>query len=340
MVDVERSFAALRGGLVAHAMSRLGDAHEAQDVAQDTMLALYEVRDRFEDEAHLEAYAHATVRNLCHNRRRDAGRRAVPSDELPERAGDCTTEQVVLDREVVTAVIDALRDLPPRYAHVLRESARLGSSDYGLLAAATGETVTGVRNVLNRARTTLRARAAAAGYSVGGLAIPGMAPVRAWLRGKRHLVPKTPRGRTVVAASTALPLLLLPLMQHTPHAGQEERDQPSTTRSIDLRAGGPALALRPPQVLDREAELARQFAEDSQKLLSTKPEQLPAPACTYVAQGHGVCSNASGEGSYTYLVPDYYPENEVIENWIYVGRVDCETYADDTLTRCGPAPAG
>ncbi|MDP9101110.1 MAG: RNA polymerase sigma factor [Actinomycetota bacterium] len=326
---LEGSLDALRACLVGQARGLLADAHEAEDVAQEALLAVVQRPERFVDEDHLSAYARATTRNLCVDRLRSRGRRAIPVADLPDAPLEWTETDTLELREAVTFVLAELRMLPPRYSAVLRASASLGSSDYAELAAATGESVTGVRNVLHRARHTLRVRAQAAGHSVGGVLVP--LHVRAWFA--LH------RSRRLAAAGL-VPALVLPFLfgvvvgSPQPPAGKPEGSltadplsaagRTSSPNHSTRRKGGSSLL----QVGGLDV-----FSADAARLVRN-PGTVGVVHCTRVG-GHGLCSGQRPVSGYWTQVNSGVPGAPPVRVSVSPGR--CQDVEHPPVITCVPA---
>jgi RNA polymerase sigma factor (sigma-70 family) len=148
-----RAFAILveryRPELLARAR-RLGAPGGAEDVVQQTFLNAYAALTGGAEVGHLRGWLHAILRN--------AATRAYGPVEAPLEGSDACGEplEAVIERRARTrSVISALADLPSRQRHAL-----LGSSLQGLsraeLASSLGVSEAAVRQLVHRARRTLR----------------------------------------------------------------------------------------------------------------------------------------------------------------------------------------
>lgn len=116
-----RLYALTRGAVYALALSLLRDAHEAQDVAQDAFVRVWESAPAYRSQGSPMAWLLTITRNLARSRLRQSGR------------------QVELDEETWNAIPAADPDVEDR--QVLREAlARLGAGEREivLLHAVTG----------------------------------------------------------------------------------------------------------------------------------------------------------------------------------------------------------
>jgi RNA polymerase sigma factor (sigma-70 family) len=148
-----RAFAILveryRPELLARAR-RLGAAGGAEDVVQQTFLNAYAALTGGAEVGHLRGWLHAILRNVA--------TRAYGPVEAPLEGSDVCGEplEAVIERRArARSVISALADLPSRQRHAL-----LGSSLQGLtraeLASSLGVSEAAVRQLVHRARRTLR----------------------------------------------------------------------------------------------------------------------------------------------------------------------------------------
>ena len=131
----------------------LGDAREAEDVAQETFLRLYRMAESYRPEAALRTFLLRITRNLCI----DIYRKKRPElmDELPETTDRQTPLDLLESAIEARRVEKAVADLPPnqRAAIQLRHSEHL---PYSQIAQVMNVSVSAVESLLVRARRTLR----------------------------------------------------------------------------------------------------------------------------------------------------------------------------------------
>lgn len=151
----------------ATAYRLLGDATQAQDIAQDAFLRLYRSRERYRPTAAFRTFFYRILVNLCYSAMRKA--RPTYSLDSPSRSGEHSLlDQVVDDqgvapedatekRELRAAVRAAIESLPPnqRLALVL---ARFQGLSYAEVASAMKTSSKAVKSLLARARAALKAR--------------------------------------------------------------------------------------------------------------------------------------------------------------------------------------
>ena len=107
-----RLYAQTRGAVYALALSLLGDAHEAQDVAQDAYVRVWESAPAYRSQGSPMAWLLTIVRNLARSRLRQGGR------------------QTTLDEEEWNAIPAAAPEVSPEDRAVLQASlARLGAEE-------------------------------------------------------------------------------------------------------------------------------------------------------------------------------------------------------------------
>ena len=136
----------------------VGDAAEAEDLAQETFVRLYRARRKYRPTAAFSTFLHRIVVNLCLNELRR--RRRHPTEPLDEAVGTEAAltsgpENAVAQRELARQVRAALLRLPEaqRMATVLRRDEDLSYPD---IARAMGCSVSAVESLLHRARLNLR----------------------------------------------------------------------------------------------------------------------------------------------------------------------------------------
>jgi len=138
-----------------------GDAEDAKDVAQDTLLTMARTVRDFRGEASLSTWLYTVARSFCiKKRRRTKGAPAFhePLDQVTHESASeptMTPEQALLGREARETVASALDALDPeaREVVVLRDVEGLTAAE---VAEVTGVSVAAVKSRLHRARTALR----------------------------------------------------------------------------------------------------------------------------------------------------------------------------------------
>jgi RNA polymerase sigma-70 factor (ECF subfamily) len=136
------------------ALRLTGNHHDAQDVAQDALIAAWENLDRFRAGSSFSTWLYQIVTRRALNKA-SRGRAASSLELLPEVAGTSDEPAEKTERNLaIDAVSDALLALPfaQRVVIVLHHFEELS---YAEVAAITGSTEPAVRSHLFRARRAL-----------------------------------------------------------------------------------------------------------------------------------------------------------------------------------------
>ena len=144
----------MRADLMALSRRFLGDATEAEDNVQDTLLRLWSVRHRLEEVRSVPALTYAICRNLCISKLRR--HRTVPlslSDEI-RIASDHDTAWQLEDEENARWLEGRIGELPFSQMQILRMSQQDGLEN-SEIAELLGITETTVRTALSKARKRL-----------------------------------------------------------------------------------------------------------------------------------------------------------------------------------------
>lgn len=141
---------------------------EAEDVAQQVFLRVFRAAGKYRPDAKFTTWLFTICRNcvLTHLKRtgrwlrdeplvNEAGEDVDPLDHLPD-PGAVDAASGLLRKEMVEALEGAIAELPEsqRMALILRQYEQL---DYEEIAGVLNQTVPGVKSLLFRARTRLRA---------------------------------------------------------------------------------------------------------------------------------------------------------------------------------------
>lgn len=142
--------------MLSLAQRMLGDAAEAEDVAQEAMLRAWKQAPRWTPgQARFDTWLHRVALNLCYDRLRR--RREIATDIIPDHIDDGPApDRGLLASETGAQVQAALSRLPPRQreAIVLCHYQELGNIE----AAALMEiSVEALESLLSRGRRALRA---------------------------------------------------------------------------------------------------------------------------------------------------------------------------------------
>ena len=133
----------------------VGCQREAEDLAQEAFLRVFEARDRYRPTAAFRTYLYRIVVRLCLDHLRK--RRPLATDGLAPVDGQLSAEQQAAESERAQAVRAAIGSLPAnqRTAIVLRYYEGLSGRE---TAEAMDSSVKAVERLLARARKTLEVR--------------------------------------------------------------------------------------------------------------------------------------------------------------------------------------
>jgi RNA polymerase sigma-70 factor (ECF subfamily) len=121
--DYERLVEAFQDRLVRYAFRRLGNLHDAEDVAQEVLVRAYASREERRQVVYVSAYLYRMASNCCTDRLRMRGRRSMTTQEmevmqLPSRQPDGLQEAAAA--EELRRIEALLRGIPARQAEVVR----------------------------------------------------------------------------------------------------------------------------------------------------------------------------------------------------------------------------
>lgn len=141
--------------MLALARRMLGDAGEAEDVAQEVFVRAWkQARNWTPGAGRFDAWMHRVAMNLCYDRLRR--RREIVTAEPPEQADPSPgAEHGMVEAERAKRVEAAVRDLPPRQRDAL---ILCHYQDFSNIDAADllGVSVEAVESLLSRGRRSLR----------------------------------------------------------------------------------------------------------------------------------------------------------------------------------------
>ncbi len=174
-----------RTALVGHCYRMLGSAADAEDAVQDAMVRAWRSLDRFEGRSALRTWLYRIATNVCLDILASRQRRERPMEDRPPGTVSDPLEALdrshwlepipdaralpasadphqlaVLRQSIRLAFVAALQHLPPRQRAVLLLAEVLGWSA-AEVAECLEMTVAAVNSALQRARTTMAARASA-----------------------------------------------------------------------------------------------------------------------------------------------------------------------------------
>jgi RNA polymerase sigma-70 factor, ECF subfamily len=156
-------FLRYRERVYAFFLRRMNDGAQAEELAQETFLAVLRAAQRYEPRATFRAYLFGIAFNILAANRRKSALRPTPSDSAPEEVSDMSgtnPENVIWVRQAVEQLNTAEREVL-----LLREFEELS---YQEIAKMLRTPVNTVRSRLFRARMALREILATAPGNLGG----------------------------------------------------------------------------------------------------------------------------------------------------------------------------
>jgi RNA polymerase sigma-70 factor (ECF subfamily) len=147
--------------LEVHCYRMLGSAHDAEDLAQETLLRAWRALERFEPRVRFQTWLYRIATNACLDELERRPRRPQPVDPFPDRSSDETASptydpvaRYAIREGMELALLRAIQELPGRQRAVLIFRDVLGWSA-AEVADVLGSTVASVNSALQRARATI-----------------------------------------------------------------------------------------------------------------------------------------------------------------------------------------
>jgi RNA polymerase sigma-70 factor, ECF subfamily len=161
----ERAFRRLvepyRHALEVHCYRMLGSPHDAEDLAQETLLRAWRAIERFEPRAQLQTWLYRIATNTCLDELERRSRRPEPVDPFVSRPPDDTAAptydpaaRYAIREGMELALLRAIQELPGRQRAVLIFRDVLGWTAPEV-AELLESTVASVNSALQRARATM-----------------------------------------------------------------------------------------------------------------------------------------------------------------------------------------
>ncbi|HTP19412.1 MAG TPA: sigma-70 family RNA polymerase sigma factor [Solirubrobacteraceae bacterium] len=161
----ERAFRRLvepyRHALEVHCYRILGSAHDAEDLAQETLLRAWRALERFEPRVQFQTWLYRIATNACLDELERRPRRPEPVDPFPDRPSDATAPptydpaaRYAIREGMELALVRAIQELPGRQRAVLIFRDVLGWTAPEV-AEVLESTVASVNSALQRARGTV-----------------------------------------------------------------------------------------------------------------------------------------------------------------------------------------
>ena len=147
-----------RHALEVHCYRILGSAHDAEDLAQETLLRAWRALQRFEPRAQFQTWLYRIATNACLDELERRPRRAEPIDPFPDRSSDATASptydpaaRYAIREGMELALVRAIQELPGRQRAVLIFRDVLGWTSPEV-AEVLESSVASVNSALQRAR--------------------------------------------------------------------------------------------------------------------------------------------------------------------------------------------
>lgn len=128
---------------------------EAEDIAQETLLRLWNIRDKLERYDSVDSLAAVVARNLCISRLRRIHTRSVPIDDgVAQMVSDSNPQSRAEENENAKWLAEHIDGLPAAQMMIMKmsQNERMGN---GEIANALGINETTVRTALSKARKRL-----------------------------------------------------------------------------------------------------------------------------------------------------------------------------------------
>ncbi|MBD5335451.1 MAG: sigma-70 family RNA polymerase sigma factor [Duncaniella sp.] len=155
--EFERMAIPLRKRIVSmvRGMSAESDPSLADDVAQDTLLKLWTIRDKLEEYRSVESLAMVIARNRAIDMLRETAGVTVGLDTVGEHGSTPSPEEAMIRSESADDVLGIIASLPSVQQAVIRMR-HLEGMEIDEIARITGSTAGSIRVALSRARQNIK----------------------------------------------------------------------------------------------------------------------------------------------------------------------------------------
>ena len=136
-------------------MSAEADPSLADDVAQDTLLKLWTIRDRLDEYRSVESLAIVIARNRAIDILRDSSGLTVGLDAVGEQAITPSVEEAIIRAEHTEGVMEIIASLPSVQQNVIRMR-HIEGLEIEEIARITVSTPGSIRVALSRARQNIK----------------------------------------------------------------------------------------------------------------------------------------------------------------------------------------
>lgn len=143
----------LRPVIKSKAIAILQNEDDAEDIAQDTLLKLWTLRDRLDSYKSIDALAHVIARNMCLDKFKIAKNLTIEGIDLPDDAA--TPIDIMLEHENDIQVDALIKELPDGQQTILRMK-HIEGLETSEIARLIGSNEAAVRVTLSRARQKIK----------------------------------------------------------------------------------------------------------------------------------------------------------------------------------------
>lgn len=154
-IEFEHNVPALRSLLRNHAHRYLSEDADINDVVQDTMLKLWQLRIRITDADYMMRLGIVVLRNSSVSLLRQRNKRQFTTiDNISSTVASYHYPQHIEEREDEEWIDECIRSLPDKQRAIL-EMRNVEQLSYSEIARIIGTTESSIRGLISRARTTL-----------------------------------------------------------------------------------------------------------------------------------------------------------------------------------------
>ena len=145
----------LRGKLLNYARKLTDDSSDAEDVVQEVMLKLWNIRQKLEEYNSIEALAVRITHNLCMDMWRSKRTDQISLDQVPVVSQTVNPERVLEGNDEIRLMREILSSLPTLQQTIIRMK-DIEEYETEEIAQITGCSSESIRSNLSRARKKVR----------------------------------------------------------------------------------------------------------------------------------------------------------------------------------------
>mgnify|MGYP003505101506 FL=1 len=145
----------LRGKLLNYARKLTDDSSEAEDVVQEVMLKLWNIRQKLEEYNSIEALAVRITHNLCMDMWRSKRTDQVSLDQVPVVSQTVNPERILEGNDEIRLMREIISSLPTLQQTIIRMK-DIEEYETEEIAQITGCSSESIRSNLSRARKKVR----------------------------------------------------------------------------------------------------------------------------------------------------------------------------------------